>query len=127
MHAYVPLVAVGLGAIIWLWLMHNRSLPLEGCCCIANAPAALACYALVVAPAWYWARPSTTPIWEVRLALWIIVFSSAMIASANEYTAPLLVIVAVVFIFLIDAHYVEHLDAAQLAFGLIAWHVLLDQ
>lgn len=127
MHPHVPIIATALGAIVWLWLMHNRSLPLEGCCWPAAATAALLYYALVVAPAWYWACPEMLPVWQIRLLAWIVVFLWALIAHANEYTAPLLIIVAAVFIFLIDAGHVEHLEAVQLAFGLLAWHVLLEQ
>lgn len=127
MHPYVSIIATALGAIVWLWLMHNRSLPLDGCCWIAYAAAALAYYALVVAPAWYWACPELLPVWEVRLLAWICVFSWALIVHSNEYTAPLLVIAAVVFIFLVDAGQVHYLEAAELAFGLLAWNVLLKQ
>ena len=32
MHPHVPIIATALGAIVWLWLMHNRSLPLVSMC-----------------------------------------------------------------------------------------------
>ena len=125
MYPYVCATATAFGALAWLWLMHNRSLPLEGCHAVITATAALAYYALVVAPAWYWACPWLPPAWEIRLLLWMIVYLWASVLHAHAYTEPLLVIVATVLILLIDAGHVQHLEPVQIVFGLVVWRWLL--
>ena len=102
MRQEAAVVATACGALVWLWLMHNRHLPLNGPCSVARLAAALACYGLVAAPAWSWAHPAALPVvWEVRLMVWVIVFFSASMLRANAYTAPLQVIVAVFFLFIV--------------------------
>ena len=124
MIGYVPLIA---GACIWLWLMHNRSLPLEGCSAPAAAAAALWFYALVAGPVWYWTHPGLQPVWEIRLLAWVAGFLWAVIGHPNEYTAPVIVVVAVVLTAVVDTGAHAYLDASEAAFGLVAWRVLLDQ
>jgi len=48
------ILAVGLGAILWAWLMHTRKLPLDdGCYAIVHSIEAGYYYALLVVPVWY--------------------------------------------------------------------------
>jgi len=92
-----------------------------------TAAKALWWYALVAGPPWYWMHPHLQPAWEIRLIMWVVGFLWAVLFRPNEYTAPGLVIVAVVFIIAVDSGAVAYLDACEFAFGLVAWKVLLDE
>ena len=45
-------LAIALGALLWLWLMHTRTLPLNSSMVCAHLMLSLWFYALLAVPAW---------------------------------------------------------------------------
>jgi hypothetical protein len=122
----------GLTALMWLHLMHTRSLPLEGLRGIWNLVMALWYYALVAVPVWGvlhgQVRYSGTGPFasaEVVLVAWVIGFVSAMVTTTNEYTARSSITAGVGLCFIMIYQEWTWLPWFEAAFGVVAWDVLL--
>ena len=128
---YVPLA---MGWVLWLWLMHTRTLPLEGCMCPVHLVLSLWYYGLVMAPlsltqhAYHkthdWALLLTSA--EVVLALWMIGFVAAVISVGDEHTSWVMFAAGGVFLLMMwSADPWPWVPWFETAFGLYAWEVLL--
>ena len=127
--ATAHIVGLTLGALLWAWLMHNRSVPLEGrCCCIWPLAKITWWYSLVALPVLYNAYPGWPhwPAWQARLIFWVLGFTWAIAEHASEYTIPLLVAAAVILVMIVDSGSLVYLEPCQSIFGLATWGILLE-
>ena len=138
---YVPVIA--LGALLWLWLMHTRTLPLSGGMLCAHLMLSLWFYALLAVPAWgmvhgqnryrggnYHHRPTfveTMLSAEVVLAYWTIGFVVAIVCSGDQNTGPIMYTAGAILLLIVTTPTAwPWLPYYQASFGLYAWDTLLN-
>ena len=130
-------MAVVAGALMWLWLMHTRTLPLQGCMCPVHLMLSLWYYGLVAVPMWCMVHGQHSykkthdavlllTSSEVVLALWTLGFVAAVISVNDEYTPMVMFAAAgtLLFMVLTPTAWVW-MPYYELAFGLYAWETLL--
>ena len=126
----------GLGGLIWVYLMHTRSLPLEGCVGVLYLLMSVWFYALVAVPLRGIAVGQTRYVSggtrmdymtsaEAVLAMWTIGFVAAILWAADDYTPATMFIAGGGLLFIVVYSEWTWLPWYEAAFGLYAWDVLL--
>lgn len=115
----------GLPALIWLYLMHTRSLPLDGLRGIVNLVMALWYYALVAVPVWGILHGQPRRTAEVVLVAWTIGFVAGIAGTTSEYTARSSMMAGLGLLYIIGFRQWAWLPWFEAALGLVAWDVRL--
>ena len=126
-----------LGGLLWLRLMHTRSLPLEGLDGIPNVMLAGWFYALVAVPFWGMvhgqaryahggAPAALITSAEAVLAVWTIGFVIAILWAADEHTPTIMFTAGVGLLLIVVCNEWAWLPWFEAAFGLYAWEALLS-
>ena len=130
----IPYVLAG-GALLWMYLMHTRSLPLEGCRGCLNLVMGVYYYALVAVPAWGMVHGQTRYTAgemgnmalsaEAVLVAWVIGFVIAVLSMPDEHVGPVMFIACAVLTIIVWDDQWRWLPWYEALFGLYAWEVLL--
>ncbi len=121
------ILAVGLAAVLWTWLMHTRKLPLDdGCYTIMHAIEAWYYYALLAVPVWYLVHGLPYTIHSnVILAWWCVGFTLGNIRATRNGLFRMALAVASILILLTTHKTPRDLLWCEAVVSLTLWDELL--